>query len=106
MNLKKIRIEKRYPQQEIANFLKISRQAYTHYEKERRKISIDMLKKLSNLYNVSVGEILDCSNIKKSFEYSSLSNDKKNAIAILLKLNTVNFKKAENYIDELLEILK
>ncbi len=55
--MRKYRIEHRYTQGKIADYLGIDRTTYTKYENER-KPEIDVIIKLAALYNVSVDEFL------------------------------------------------
>lgn len=52
--LKKVREEKKYTQKEIAEYLNITQQAYAHYENGKRLIDIEKLKKLADLYQISL----------------------------------------------------
>ncbi|MBF9297241.1 helix-turn-helix transcriptional regulator [Mammaliicoccus sciuri] len=61
-NLKKYRNLKKLSQEEMAEKLDISRPAYTGYETGRRKPSLDMLYKISDILEVSID---DLSGIKK-----------------------------------------
>ncbi|MEB5758325.1 helix-turn-helix transcriptional regulator [Mammaliicoccus sciuri] len=61
-NLKKYRNLKKLSQEEMAKKLDISRPAYTGYETGRRKPSLDMLYKISDILEVSID---DLSGIKK-----------------------------------------
>ena len=57
-NLIELRKEKGFTQQEIANYLQIDRSNYSKYELGKLEINIDMLRKLSKLYDVSTDYIL------------------------------------------------
>ena len=57
--VKKLRIEHGYTQQEMANLLNISYQAYAHYENGRREPSIDTLVRISEYLDVSLDELLN-----------------------------------------------
>ena len=52
-------------QNDVANYLNLSRVAYCHYETGRRRPPSDVLVRLSRFYNVSVDEILGTSFAKK-----------------------------------------
>lgn len=52
--LKKLRIEKNISQQELANYLSISRQAISNWETDRTQPNIETLIKLCNYYNISI----------------------------------------------------
>ncbi|ACL75917.1 helix-turn-helix domain-containing protein [Ruminiclostridium cellulolyticum] len=53
-NLKYLRNVHNKTQQDIAEILKISRQAYTHYESNKREPDIKTLVKLADYYMVSL----------------------------------------------------
>lgn len=55
-NLKILRNYNNFSQQQIADFLKVSRITYTNYETGRSKPSIYVLKELADLYNCSLDE--------------------------------------------------
>lgn len=63
--LKKLREESSLTQNEIAAELKISRSALTQYEKGVRKVPLSIIMKFSELFQVSVDELLDI-NIDKT----------------------------------------
>ncbi|GAA0345593.1 helix-turn-helix transcriptional regulator ImmR [Oceanobacillus oncorhynchi subsp. oncorhynchi] len=56
--LKKIRIEKGYKQIDVANKIGIKNNTLSSYEKSIRQPDYDNLKKLANLYNVSIDYII------------------------------------------------
>lgn len=56
--LKELRKEKRLSQEDMANLLGISRQAYGHYELNLRQISLDALTFLAGYFNVSSDYLL------------------------------------------------
>jgi transcriptional regulator with XRE-family HTH domain len=49
-------------QEDVANFLKITKQAYGMYENGKRNLPIEHLIKLSEFYNVSTDFILNITN--------------------------------------------
>lgn len=57
-NLIELRKEKGLTQQKVADYLKIDRSNYSKYELGKLEINVDMLRKLSQLYNVSTDYIL------------------------------------------------
>ena len=63
MRLKELREMNRKTQIEIANFLDIKQNTYSQYENEQRQISIPLLIKLAQFYNVSVDYILGLTDI-------------------------------------------
>jgi transcriptional regulator with XRE-family HTH domain len=58
LHLKKLRVDHNMTRQEVAKKLGISAQAYGNYENGRRDPSIDALKKIAELYNVSIDFIV------------------------------------------------
>lgn len=54
IGLKIIRTQKKLNQQKVAMDLNISREALSHYENGKREPSLDMLKKMSDYFNVSI----------------------------------------------------
>lgn len=61
-NLAMIRNARGLTQQEVANFLDVTRQCYGHYESGRRDIDNDMLVRLADWYEVSTDYLLGRSN--------------------------------------------
>ncbi|CDA89006.1 predicted transcriptional regulators [Ruminococcus sp. CAG:563] len=56
--LMKIRKSKGLSQQDVADYLGISRQAYCNYENDKREASYETLLQLSEYFNVTVDELL------------------------------------------------
>ena len=56
--LMKIRKSKGLSQQDVADYLGISRQAYCNYENDKREASYETLLPLSEYFNVTVDELL------------------------------------------------
>ena len=63
--LKIIRKERNLNQLKVAMDLNISREALSHYETGKREPSIDMLKKLSKYFNVSIDYLINGEEFKK-----------------------------------------
>ncbi len=63
--LKMIRKEKNLNQLKVAMDLNISREALSHYENGKREPSIDMLRKLSSYFNVSIDYLINGEEFKK-----------------------------------------
>lgn len=57
--LRTIRLAKNLNQQKVAMDLNISREALSHYETGRREPGIDMLRKLSAYFNVSIDYLIN-----------------------------------------------
>ena len=56
--LRGLRIKNTYTQKKVAEILNLTQRGYAHYEKGDRQPSIDILKKLSELYNVPVDVLI------------------------------------------------
>lgn len=52
--LKQVREDRNYTQKQIADYLNITQQAYANYESGKRLIDIEKLKKLADLYQISL----------------------------------------------------
>lgn len=48
-----------YSQQELATYLSLSREAYSHYERGVREPSLETLVKLSKLYKIDISELIN-----------------------------------------------
>lgn len=64
ITLRKLRTQKNYSQQFIANCLDISREAYKKWEKNKVNFSIKQLKKVAELYELETHEIIKMSYMK------------------------------------------
>ncbi len=58
-----LRTDNDYRQEDVANFLQITKQAYGMYENGKRNLSIEYLIKLSDFYGVSTDFILGLTDI-------------------------------------------
>ncbi len=63
-----LRIDNDYRQEDVANFLNITKQAYGMYENGKRNLPIEYLIKLSDFYGVSTDFILNLTNNPKKAE--------------------------------------
>lgn len=63
--IKDLRVDNDYLQKDIAKMLGISQQYYSQYELGKYTMPIELLIKLSKLYNVSLDYIVGLSNEKK-----------------------------------------
>ena len=67
IGLKKIRKQKHLNQQKIAMDLNISREVISYYENGKRNPDIQMLKTLSQYFNVSIDFLINGEEFKKKF---------------------------------------
>ncbi len=63
--LKLIRKQRKLNQLKVATDLNISREALSHYENGKRSPDIDMLRKLSQYFNVSIDFLINGEDFKK-----------------------------------------
>ena len=59
LRIKNLRLENNKSQKELAKYLEIDLSTYNKYEKDSRKLSNEVVKKLAEYYNVSVSDIVD-----------------------------------------------
>ncbi len=87
-SLKKIRTAHNLTQQEVASVLGLDRTAYTQYETGKTKPTIETLKKLSNMYNATIGYIVGAEKENHPERLKSagfVSEDNPDPIALLSK---------------------
>ncbi len=70
--LKEIRKDKDYTQKDIAIYLNISQVQYSRYETGIRTIPIELLAKLSILYNVSIDYLIGLTDVRNPYPSSKL----------------------------------
>ncbi len=63
--LKAIRIKKKYSQLKVAFALNISREALSYYENGKRSPDIQMLRAMSEYFNVSIDYLINGEEFKK-----------------------------------------
>lgn len=74
--LRKIRKEKEYSQEFVAETLGLSQKTYSNIENNKSPISIDLLQEVSKLYDVEITELLNIESISKEHESEINLNDK------------------------------
>ena len=57
-NIKKIRVEKRMTQEELAEKLSVTRQAISNYETGKTQPDIETLNKIASIFEVSIEEVI------------------------------------------------
>lgn len=97
--LRELRKERGLLQQEIANYLEISRATYSFWETGRYEIDFENLKKLAEFYNVSIDYILG---YEPTDNPQSVYHD---AMEIVNKLD-IKPDKFKNLTDEQIELAK
>ncbi|WP_182440713.1 MULTISPECIES: helix-turn-helix transcriptional regulator [Clostridia] len=54
-----LRHQKEYSQQDIADFLGVTREAYSHYERSTREPNLEIILKLARFYQIEVSELIN-----------------------------------------------
>ena len=65
--LKILRVDNDKTQQELADFLNLTRSAYSNYENNIREIPIEVLSGIADFWNTSVDYLLDRTDEKKPY---------------------------------------
>ncbi len=79
---KKLREERGLTQQDLADYLKISRTGYAHYELGNSQPSIEQIIKLAEFYEVTVDYLLNVSNVNLKNE-KEIEDQIKKTISLL-----------------------
>lgn len=95
MNLKILRNRAQKTQEEVAKDLNLEKQTYQNYELGKRKPNIEILKKIADYFDVSLDFL--CERPRPYDLPSTATKDQKEAINIILQLNTINTIKAISY---------
>ncbi|MGM9671341.1 MAG: helix-turn-helix domain-containing protein [Oscillospiraceae bacterium] len=66
-NIRNLRIDNGYTQQQIADYLNIKQNTYSQYETGTLNYPVDILMKLADLYDVSVDYLLGRTDVKKPY---------------------------------------
>ncbi|MBM7699331.1 helix-turn-helix domain-containing protein [Kurthia huakuii] len=112
--LVQLRKEKKRTQQEVADYLGVTRPAYTAYEKDSRNPDYETLKKIATYFNVTTDYLLGNSDIKnpeeityagiKNDEYAALTPYQKEVMDFFMNSESLSFHdKPENLLDALEE---
>ena len=101
MRLKELRKENGKTQDEISKFLNIAKSTYCGYELKTSEPTLDTLCKLADYYNVSLDYLIG-RNFQNEVGY--LSNEDKEIIFNIKKLNNTNKIKAVSFIMGLLAV--
>lgn len=101
-NLRSLRIDNDIKQSTIAKLLNISQGAYAKYESGQREPSFDTLVKISNLFKVSIDDLLNNSLTRKINNILNLSINYEAPCNISTSINLVEelIQKKEYYLKE------
>ena len=61
--LKELRLDKNYSQKDLAYLLGVSKQNISDWENQKSETNFDMLIKIANVFDVTVGQILGTENL-------------------------------------------
>ena len=89
--IKKLRMENNIKQRQLADYLGISQQSYSHYEQSQRELPIRYIVKIAKFYNVSTDYLLGTSTCR--YGYFDLNSDFVQDVPlknVLLSLNQLN----------------
>ncbi len=81
-----LRKEKGFSQEEVANRLKVSRQTISNWENNQALPTIDKAKELSELYNISIDELLDNKLVNKEYKIGSNTEKLAHIIIVMFKI--------------------
>ncbi|MCT3702482.1 helix-turn-helix transcriptional regulator [Elizabethkingia anophelis] len=102
-NIKALRTKLRYTQQNIADYLNISRGELNYYENGKRPIPSSVVTKLAQLYSVDEYDLYNDddtalkTNLAFAFRASEISAEDLNSIASFKKIAT-NYFKMQNHL--------
>ena len=100
MKIKELRKQKGKTQEELANYLNVSRATYNGYELNKYEPNIETIKKLANYYNVSTDYILECNN---KFDLGYIDNETEEIINKIKLLNKEQKARLNGYLTAMLE---
>ena len=95
--LKEFRIKANMNQSTVADFLGISRAAYTNIENGKRNLDSNVLLSLSELFNVSTDEMLGREPIKKQPD-ESIAGLREEVIQLLNGLSEEEYRRVEDFV--------
>ena len=95
MNIKNLRKQMNKTQEEVAKDLQLQKQTFQNYELGKREPDIETLKKIADYFDVSLDFL--CDRPRPYDLPSTTTKDQKEAINIILQLNTINTIKAISY---------
>ncbi|MBQ8749576.1 MAG: helix-turn-helix transcriptional regulator [Clostridia bacterium] len=95
----KLRKAENLSQREVAENLGLTTQAIHNYEKGTREPNIEVLKRMSNFFNVSIDYLLE-NEIENKTIYTE---EQKTAIKYLIELNKTSLAQATGYLKALID---
>ena len=84
-NLLRLRKTHNYTQQQVSDMLNISRQAYSNYETSKRTPDLDSLIRLSQIYHISLDEL-----VNHSFRQDGILQEQKGPYTAALEISSAD----------------
>jgi transcriptional regulator with XRE-family HTH domain len=80
--LKQLRKIEGWTQEEVANKIGVSKQTYSHYENEKRRPGLDLIRELAEVYQVNIDDIFS-QVLDNQKNPGSFANEKEFAVAVI-----------------------
>lgn len=96
MKIKELRMKSGRTQKETAQLLGLENVTYHGYEKGNRQPDIETLKKIADYYEISLDYLCE-HETKNGLNIGQLNNEQKQAIKLLLELNTDELNQVIGY---------
>ena len=109
IRVKELRVSRKLSQQELANFLKISKSSVNMYERGEREPGLDTLENIADFFNVDMDYLMGKSDSPHSYfgtNIDQLTLEEQQLITIFRSLNEIGKKEALNRVDEMTNVDK
>ncbi|MCR5792720.1 MAG: helix-turn-helix domain-containing protein [Lachnospiraceae bacterium] len=105
--IRELRESHKYKQQDVSDYLHITRQAYTNYETGHRTPDTDTLLKIAKFYHINISELLVepgsvstlCVNETTNFESDKHPEENEITLHILQKISALSSKQQLEILD-------
>lgn len=112
LRIKELRISRKLSQQELADYLKISKSSVNMYERGEREPGLDMIEAIADFFNVDLDYLMGKSNIPLKYAFNDVVRNKETEDMPLLSPNEKSlvkkYRQLDSYgkqaLDSLLEI--
>ena len=109
IRVKELSVSRKLSQQELANFLKISKSSVNMYERGEREPGLDTLENIADFFNVDMDYLMGKSDSPHSYfgtNIDQLTLEEQQLITIFRSLNEIGKKEALNRVDEMTNVDK
>lgn len=103
--LNQLRIKAKLSQQEVADFIGVSRSTYNSWESDQASYKVEYITKLADVFNVSPTDLLPNSNSIKIVNHHSNKDNSINVFEVSVDAKEM-FKELLNSKDEIISLLK